>query len=36
MDGNGEFYLIDDVNGVVKFIKENDYIKKIYIYTDYD
>ncbi len=36
MDGNGEFYLIDDVNGVVKFVRENNSITKIYLYTDYD
>ncbi len=36
MEGNGEFYLIDDANSVVKFIKKNGSIEDIYIYIDYD
>ena len=36
MNGNGEFYLIDDANSVVKFVKRNDLINNIYIYIDYD
>lgn len=36
MNGNGEFYLIDDAFSVVKFVKKDDAIAEIYIYVDYD
>lgn len=36
MDGDGVFYLIDDFNGMVKLVKENGQIKRMYIYMGYD
>ncbi len=36
MEGDGEFYLIDDANSVVKFVKNKNSIKEIYIYIDFD
>ncbi len=36
MNGDGEFYLIDDAYSVVKFVKKDDVITEIYIYIDYD
>lgn len=36
MDGDGVFYLFDDFNGMVKFVKENGQIKRMYVYMGYD
>jgi hypothetical protein len=36
MDGDGVFYLIDDFNGMVKLVKENGQIRRMYIYMGYD
>lgn len=36
MNGDGDFYLLDDAYSVVKFVKKYGVIKEIYIYIDYD